>query len=617
MASTPTQVRQRKYLAKDFDSLRANLLEYVRTYYPDRIQDFSEVSVGGMFLDLAAYIGDNLSFYLDHQFTELDPTTAIEDINIERLLNAAGVPIVGAGPAVATVTFIIEVPAALDATTNSYVPQVDSLPIIQIGTSISSRNGISFILQEDVDFSKKVKNADGTEGPLAASINLGSTDFNGNPQTFILSLSGECVSGEETTETFSIGDQFIPYRKITLSNPNVTQIKSVVDSYGNEYYNVNSLTEDVVYKNAINTSIDSETIESSLQLIPAPYRYVKKVDLTTRSTTLTFGGGNASTFETNVVPNPADFALPFKFKKTFSRVQLNPQQLMSTNTTGIMAVNTTLRIIYQYGGGVDHNVEANQIVNVDSLNMVFPLSPSNRVATNVRSSVECTNSTPAVGGANAPSVNALKTLIQAMKNSQERIVTKQDLLARVYTLPTNLGSVYRAAVHSNNNNPLSTILYVVSLNNNNLLTNCSDTLKNNLATYLNEYRMISDAIDILDARIINLGLNFEISVASSVNKSTVLQNVLTSLKQFFVIDNVNIDSPIIIDDVKNVIYSVNNVISVTNVKFTNKTGIVGTRTYGNETFNVDANTKKEIILPPKGGIFQVAYPDFDIVGRAV
>lgn len=248
MASTPTQVRQRKYLAKDFDSLRANLLEYVRTYYPDRIQDFSEVSVGGMFLDLAAYIGDNLSFYLDHQFTELDPNTAVEDINVERLLNAAGVPIVGASPAIVRVTFIIEVPAFLDSATNSYVPQPDALPIIQIGTKVSSRSGISFVLQEDIDFSKRIKNSDGTAGPLAATITLGTQDFNGNPQSFILTLPGDCVSGEEAVETLTLGDQFIPFRKITLSNPNVTQIKSVVDSYGNEYYNVNSLTEDVVYK---------------------------------------------------------------------------------------------------------------------------------------------------------------------------------------------------------------------------------------------------------------------------------------------------------------------------------------------------------------------------------
>lgn len=615
MASS-NQIRQRKYLAKDFDSLRATLLEYVRTYYPDRIQDFSEVSVGGMFLDLAAYVGDNLSFYLDHQFSELDPSTAVEDVNIERLLISAGVPIVGSGPSVVDVIFIIEVPATLDNVTNSYIPRSDALPIIQVGTSVSSKGGINFVLQEDIDFSKRVKNADGTDGDLFAKIIIGSTDYNGNPQTFILSLIGACVSGEETSESFIIGD-FVPYRQITLANPDVTQIKSVTDSFGNEYYEVNSLSEDVVYKNVDNPAQDSSIVENSLKLVPAPYRYIKRVNLTTRTTTLTFGGGNASTFETNIIPNPSNFALPFKFKKTFPRTQLNPQQLMSTNTTGIAAENTTLFIDYQFGGGVDHNVGANQINAVNELLMTFPNSPPAAIATNIRSSIECNNDEAAAGGSDAPSINLLKSLIPAARNSQERIVTKQDLLARTYTLPANLGSVYRAAVHSNNNNPLSTLLYIVSIDKNGLLTNCSDTLKNNLASYLNEYRMISDAIDILDARIINLGMSFEISVNQNVNKSTVLQNVLTSLKTFFSQDNVNIDAPIIIDDVKDVIYSTSNVISVTNVKFTNKTGTVGNRIYSDETFNVDVNTAKNIIVAPKGAIFEIAYPDFDIVGRAV
>src|SRR5260221_461720 len=203
-------VRTRKYLGRDFDALRAILLEYARLYYPDRIRDFSESSVGGLFLDLAAIAGDNLSFYLDHAFNELDPSTAVENVNIERALRSSGVPIVAAAPALVPETIYVQVPAQV--INNVVIPRPDALPIVQAGSVFTADNGTSFILLENVDYNKKK-----SDGPLVADVKVGQKTASGVPTTFVLAAIGLCVSGQETTETISLGTTFVPFKTITLA----------------------------------------------------------------------------------------------------------------------------------------------------------------------------------------------------------------------------------------------------------------------------------------------------------------------------------------------------------------------------------------------------------------
>jgi hypothetical protein len=273
--------------------------------------------------------------------------------------------------------------------------------------------------------------------------------------------------------------------------------------------------------------------------------------------------------------------------------------------------------VYRYGGGLNHSVGADSIKTVKTLLMTFPQAPSAAISAGVRGSIEVTNVKPAAGGEDPPTVDDLRALIPAMRNTQERIVTREDLLARVYTIPSNFGRVFRAAIRSNPNNPLATQLFIVSRDSNSRLTTSPDTLKQNLVTYLNPYRMISDAIDVLDARIINLSVTFEVVIDPALNRSVVLQNVLKKLQTFFDVKNFNIDQPIVIDDVKAAIFSISGVISVSALRFQNLVGSVGTRAYSTETHDIPANTKKGVIAPPPGGIFEVRYLDSDIIGRAV
>ena len=602
-------VRQRKFLAKDFNALRANLLEYARVYYPDKIRDFSESSMGGLFLDFASYVGDNLSFYLDHQFGELDPNTAVETINIQRALNSAGVPIVGASPALVPVTVYVEIPAT--SVNNIISPQPDALPVIKANSSFTANNGTVFNLLADIDFT-----ATNTDGTLAASFTIGQKTSSGIPSTFILAQTGICISGLETTESFIVPQAFTPFNKITLSNPDVSEIITTNDLLGNMYYEVEALTNDVVYQNVINTASDNDQVSQIIKLIPAPYRFITQGDLASRRTTLTFGGGNAETLQDDIIPDPSSFAISFPYTKTFSRIPINPQQLLSTTTLGVAAAGTTYEITYRYGGGLNHNVDVNQIQTPRVLNIFFPGNPSAQIAGAIRSSIEVNNKIQAAGGEDAPTQGDLKALIPSIKNSQERIVTREDLLARVYTIPSNFGRVFRASVRNNPNNPLATQLYIVSRNPSNQLVTSPDTLKTNLVKYLNPYRMISDAIDILDARVVNLTFSFDALIDPSLNRTIVLQNVLTKLQTYFNIGNFHIDQPIVMSDLTNIIFQVPGIISINQMSFNNIVGTVNNRTYSNVTFDVASATSLGLVFPPAGGIFEIRYPDVDIIGKA-
>ena len=613
MASTKDvkQFRIRNYLAKDFDSLRAQLVQYARLYYPDKIQDFSETSMGGLLLDLAAYTGDVMSFYLDHQYNELDPDTAIEPDNVERLIRNAGVPITGASPSIADVTVTIEVPSFFDQNFSKYVPLTAAIPIFRSNTIFSSNSGVDFYLLADVNFNKK-----NSAGDYAADVKVGKINQNGDPATFIMSLGGKCISGKQTTETFSTGG-FVPFKQLTLSNSNVTDILSVTDSEGNVYYQVNYLTDDVVYRNVTNIAKDSSEISEALKVVPAPYRFIATVDLSSRKTTLVLGGGDDASIENDAVPDPSDFAISFPYSKTFSRSSINPLQLLKTRTLGVYNPNSTLTITYRHGGGLSHNVPPNTITTVTKLIIDFPFNPSLNVISTVRNSIRIRNTTVATGGEDAPSVELLKALIPAVKNSQDRIVTREDLLARVYTIPANFGRVFRASVRSNPNNPLASQLYVISRTIDSKLVNCSDTLKENLKKYLNQYRLVTDAIDILDSPIVNLTMSFDIVVDPSLNKQLVLQSAINELVKKLKITNMSIDQPLVISDLQNLIFVTAGVVSIINIEFFNASGTINNRKYSSVNFNVKENTRKGMIYPPPGGMFEFKFPEVDIVGRAV
>jgi hypothetical protein len=234
----------------------------------------------------------------------------------------------------------------------------------------------------------------------------------------------------------------------------------------------------------------------------------------------------------------------------------------------------------------------------------------------VRASIKCNNPVRARGGDDAPSIDELKSVVGAYRNSQSRIVTASDMLARVYTLPSNFGRVYRAGIRSSSNSPFATKLYIISRDGDGKLAVSSDTLKKNLRTYLNPQRLIGDAVDILDVSIVNLKVEFDISTDSISNRQVVIQSVLKNLKKFFDTKNFNVYQPIIITEVSKVISITPGVISVNQIKFSELQGFINNREYPGSSFDVAGSTKRNILYPPEGGMFEIRYPDTDIIGRA-
>lgn len=607
---TIKSVRQRRYLNKEFAELKNDLLEYARAYYGDKLADFSDSSLGGLLLDMPAYVGDVLSFYLDHQFSELDIETAVETQNQERGLRRAGVDIAGASPSVVILTYLVEVPAATE--NGLLVPMSSALPVVEAGTISRSDNGIDFELLSDVDFTSR-----DVDDNLRAKYVIGTTNASGVPLTFILAANGLAVSGRNSTENFTF-DGFVPFRRITLANSNVTRIHSVVDSLGNTYYEVGNLTEDVVYKRIPNPRYDNEKVPAALQLLPVPYRYTTEVSLEERATTLIFGGGSADTLEDDAVPDPSLFAMPLYGKTTYPRSVLNPQKFLDTKTLGVSASDVSLTISYRSGGGSSHNVEANSIKTVTTLNTRFQVTPSAQVANAVRASVSVTNRKKSSGGSDALSVEELKNLVPLVRASQSRIVSQPDLIARVYTMPSDFGRPFRVTARSSPSNPLATQLHIVCRDSDGTLTMATDTLKDNLRVHLNEYRMVSDAIDIVDGAIVNIKVNYEISTEStSQNKRLVLQQIDGKLRKFFDQKNFSLDQPIVISDVHNIIFNTPGVSSVNYIKIVNLAGTANGRVYSDVYHDVQAHTTRGVLIPPPGGIFECKYPDDDLIGKAV
>lgn len=602
--------RNRNYLAKDFDSFRSDLLKYARTYFGDKIQDFSEASLGGLLLDMAASVSDMNSFYLDHQFRELSWSTVVEPSNLSRMIQEAGIKATGASPAVVTVSIFMEVPAKLIGT--SYLPDENTLPIIKQGTQFISRSNIVFSITEDVDFAEKNR-----LGVLRASYVVGDVDASGNPLTFVVKRDVVCVSGQTVADSFNIGTNPEPFFRISLLNTDVNEILSVTDSDGNPYYEVQNLSQDTVFKTFPNMSSDSEEVPRSIEVIPAPRRFITGVDALTRITTLQFGSGNALTIEDDSIPDPEALALPLYGKTVLNRFTIDPNSLLQTKTLGILPYNTTITVTYRYGGGLTHNVSSKNVRGIYSLAIEFPDACPSNIASSIRASIDVRNDAPASGGSSAPTLEDLRAQIPVVRSQQSRIVTKEDLISRIYTLPAKLGKVYRAAVRSNPDNPLSSQLFICSRDNSGFLTISSDTLKKNLRIYLNEFRLISDAIDILDTRIIDFRIKFSIFVNPNSNKSSTLQAVISRLGDLLNISKFQIDQPILLSDIQNVIINTPGVLTLVDLKIENLIGNVAGRNYSTVSHNISQYTKRGVVYGPPGSIFELRYPQQDIIGTAL
>ena len=592
----PTVKPPISYTSRDFSSIKDDLINYAKIYYPNTYKDFNEASFGAMMIDMIAYVGDILSFYVDYQTNETLIDTAIEEGSIVKIAKQLGYKFNSTPVSTGQAAFYVSVPA----NSSNSGPDTDLVPILKAGTLVSSDSGAVYTLTTDVDFA----NAN-------TEIKVATVNDSGTPQTYAFKAYGTIISGEESQEQIDVGS-FERFLKIKLGEKNISDIVSVTDSDGNEYYEVDYLSQNTVFRAIRNIGENDETVPYILRSMYVPRRFVTEHTLD-NDTFLQFGFGSETEIENKSFPDPTAATLQLNGRNFFSDSSFDPSQILKTEKLGIVPVNTTLTISYRKNTIEDVNAAVGAVNTVVNSKIEFrKSSTANSNALQQISAFEVENEEPIVGSVSLPTAEEIR--VRAIDNyaAQNRAVTKQDYISLIYRMPANFGSIKRAnIVQDTNSSKRNLNLYVISENADGDLITASTTLKQNLKNWLNEYKMINDTVDILDAKIVNIGINFEIIGELEKDFTLVLNDCIDALKQKYQ-TKFNLGEPFYISDVFRALNDVDGVVDTSSVQIVRKSGTG----YSSFQFSVDQNTSRDgrLIRVPENVILEIKNMDADIVG---
>jgi hypothetical protein len=608
--------RNISYLNKDFSDFRSALINYAKTYFPKTYTDFSPSSPGMMFMEQASYIGDVLSFYLDNQIQENFLQYARQTNNLYDLAYMYGYKPKATSLATAKVDVFQLVPAKTSGTAS--VPDYDYALLFNENTTVKSTGAstVNFTMQNALDFTVS-SSTDPTEVSVAQV-------ENNIPTYYLLKKSTTAISGDIKTTTFAFGahEQF---PTVEIQGQNIARILDVVDSDGNIWYEVDYLGQDAVFDQIKNTNVNDPSNADEgqdapyiLQLRQVQRRFATRF-IDNQTLQLQFGSGNANDNSEELVPNPENVGLGIPYGQDKLTTAYSPTNFIFTNTYGIAPSNTTLTVRYVTGGGVSSNVDANTLTNVNTSTVSFINSNLNSNTANyVFNSISTNNPNAANGGASGDSIREIRENAISNFSTQLRAVTADDYLVRTLSLPSQYGNISKAVVQKPNNANSTTTLeiYALSYNLNKQLRTPSLALKNNLKTYLNQYKMIGDSITIKDGYIINIAADFEIITLPNYNNNQVLKSCIEALINYFNIDNWQINQPIVLRDINVLLDEVTGVQTVKRVTITNKSGL--SLGYSRFAYDIEAGTQNGVIYPSLDpSIFEVKYPNTDITGRCV
>lgn len=626
--SNTSNIPQRdiKYLNKDFNTLRNQLIEYTKTYYPQTFNDFSEGSPGMMFLEMAAYVGDVLSYYTDTQLQETFLLLSQERKNLFNLAYSLGYrPQVT--KASSTNLEIFQLLPAKDASSN-YAPDYDYTLTMGEGSSFSStQGGINFITEQLIDFG-----ISGSASPT--DISVYQIDGSGNPEYYLLKKTTKVISAVRKTTTFSIGDTQ-KFLKLNLSDSNIINIEKIEDSDGNIYTEVDYLAQDTVFDEQINIQANDSTLYTDKQSTPylmrikkVPRRFISRFTSDT-NLEIQFGAGTLSVNDETVIPNPNNIGIGINDARNELDRAYDPSNFLFTGTYGKAPSNTTLTVTYLVGGGVTSNVSTNTITKPETIFTTTKPNLNSNTRSFIIASIASNNPQAATGGGNAESVEEIRFNTMANFSAQKRSVTKDDYLLRALSMPSRFGNIAKAYIEQDDQlnplttednariaNPLALNLYTLGYDINKNLSELTTATKTNLATYLEQYRMLTDAINIKDAFVVNISIDFKIRVSPGFNNQEVLLNCIQSVQNFFNIDKWQIGQPIIKSELINTIIGVLGVQSVQDIIYNNKSG--ESLGYSKYKYDLQSATIDDIIYPSLDPcIFEVKYPNTDIKGQII
>ena len=639
------------YLGRDFTDIRNNLIEFAKNYFPNQYNDFNEASPGMMFVEMASYVGDVLNYYVDNQFRETLLQFAEERKNVLAIAQSYGYKPKLATPATVQMTVSVEVPAKVagSGASTTTAPDLDYAGVLSANSTVTANNGAEFTLLDDVNF-KASSSLDRMEVQL---LDPGSGDVATN---YRLTKKVLAQSGTRESEEFTFNNAK-EFDKIVLSNEKVTEIISVTDSSNNKFYQVPFLAQDTIFETEQNTSLsdpDLAEFETDtpylLKLIKSSRRFTTYVRDDNKME-LRFGSGISDNADEEIIPNPDNVGSSLGMGVSRLDEAFDPSNFLKTQTFGLAPSNTTLTVEYNYGGKVEDNVASNSITGF--ARKVYTISTEGLDATkkaSAESSIKITNETPASGGSSSETLTQIKENASAYFNAQNRAVTKADYITRAYSLPQKYGNIAKAFIVQDEQlelqgqlqvidgqivdsrtatkqpNPLALNMYLLGYDVNKNLVGLNKAVKQNLKTYLSQYRIMTDAINIKDGYIINIGVKFNIIVKRGYNKNDVLFKAIQTVKQFFAPDKWQMNQPIVLSDLAYQISLVDGVVSLVapEVNNPNRDLILienkhsKQNGYSGNVYDIGSASQEGIVYPSLDpSIFELKFPNSDIEGKVV
>lgn len=585
------------YTSREFNSIKEDLVDYAKRYYPDSYKDFTNASFGSLVLDTVAYVGDVLSYYVDYSVNESFLDTAVEFENVRKHARSLGYNYSGIPSSYGIITVYVLCPSNAEGT----APDMSYLPTIKVGSNFSTSTGINFSLTEDILF-----NSSDNEF-VAARFD----ETTGGTTYFAVRATGQVQSGTLLSTDIEVGTTFERFKRIRIGDPGITNVESIFDSEGNQYYQVDNLSQEVIFIETTNIDAMEDGVRSILKPFVATRRFVVQRD--DSGTYIQFGFGSENEDATGLT-DPSKIALQMHGKKSISENSFDPTKLISTNKLGISPSNTTLTIVFRTVGEQGSSTAVNSINEVSDVEMIFDarnLLDDSEVSF-IRNSIEVTNEEPITSVNTQITLEELKQRAIASYASQNRAVSKKDYESLVYNMPNKFGSIKRANIindPSSTNRKLS--LYVISENSDRHLATCNSVVKSNLRNWLTSYKMLNDVVDIMDAKIINFSVDFLAQVDKRFDNDAVLSECIENLKEYF--SEVSyIGEPIYLTRIYERLNNVEGVIDVKNVKIEN----LSNGSYSPARLNFENAISRDgtFIKMPQNAIAELKFPNLDIKG---
>jgi len=588
------------YTSRDFNSIKNDLIEYTKRYYPEVYRDFNEASFGSLMLDTVSYVGDILSFYLDYQANESFLETSIEYSNVLNHAKQMGYRFSNAPSSFGTV----QIDCLIPASTLTVSPDYDYIPTLQRGTIFSTNSGKLFTLNENVSFDPTGNN----EVYVHSETDQG-------PSYYIVRSKGQVVSGERSVEEIEVGD-FQRFLRLELSGENIAEIISVTDTQGNVYHEVSYLSQNVVFKELPNKGVNSKESPSLIKPFPVPRRFITEYE--DNKIYLQFGYGSESELTSNSIIDPSEVILKVHGKDYVTDTSFDPSKLTSTDKFGVAPSNTTLTVVYRTNNVESVNAAANEITNVTRPIVSFrnPDSLDASKTQTVIKSFEVSNLQPIVGDISIPTTAELKRRAIDVFATQNRAVTLRDYVSSVYNMPAKFGAIKRCTVHRDDDELKRSLnIFVMSEDQSGNFVKANETIKNNLKTWLNSIRMIGDSIKILDGHIVNVGIEFDIMIENDANEVDVLARATREIIRDMLQIKMEFGQPFYITDVFRSLKDVEGLLDVVDVRLVNKTSTG----YSSVYYDIRNNTSVDgrYIGIPFDHVFEVKNPRVDIVGKVV